>query len=63
MTVHTSRDGEVRERKARKRTYKPPQMLETPGKIEGYTLRWKRRQLHNVEDEKNIVSAKFLFDN
>lgn len=56
MTVNFTRASESREKKERKKEYRPPAMLDVPT-IEGMRLRWKRRQTVNQEDEMNIAMA------
>ena len=52
----TSRSADTRAKKAARKPWSPPTMLDTPPAPDGYTYRWIRAEVVGQEDRKNVTS-------
>ena len=52
----TSRSADTRAKKAARKPWGPPTMLDTPPAPDGYTYRWIRAEVVGQEDRKNVTS-------
>tara|TARA_R110000782_G_scaffold99497_5_gene185216 strand:+ start:646 stop:1101 length:456 start_codon:yes stop_codon:yes gene_type:complete len=54
MTNKTPRSAETREKKGKRKTWSRPSSLDAPPAPEGYSHRWIRESVMNVDDKKNL---------
>ncbi len=54
MTDRTSRSAETRAKKARKKKWQPPSMLDAPEAPEGFKHRWIRAEVRGHDDKANM---------
>ena len=54
MTDRTSRSADTRAKKARRKTWQPPSMLDAPEAPEGYKHRWIRAEVRGHDDKANM---------
>ena len=55
MTDRTSRSADTRAKKARRKTWQPPSMLDAPEAPEGYKHRWLRAEVRGHDDKANMA--------